>query len=253
MRVGIYVDAFNVYYGGRSLVRKAGTTRGWKWLDLGALARDLIDPGLWPNAQIASIAYCSAPRSQTGDNRGSRDQRAYFAVLEEAARLGGYGATIELGRYVHTEKSGLLLDARGGELVPWSTVGAQRLIPPWLSLRPKRHVDGADYALGDFKTFEEKGSDVNVATHLLVDVLSGNVDAAMIFSNDSDLALPIARARVLVPVGLVNPSIRPTAFHVKANRSAGVGRHWWRRLEMADLTGHQFPNPCGEVSKPLDW
>ena len=38
---------------------------------------------------------------------------------------------------------------------------------------------------------EEKGSDVNVATHLLVDVLTGAIDAAIVISNDSDLALPI--------------------------------------------------------------
>ena len=34
---------------------------------------------------------------------------------------------------------------------------------------------------------EEKGSDVNVATHLLADVFTGEVEAAMVISNDSDL------------------------------------------------------------------
>jgi hypothetical protein len=38
---------------------------------------------------------------------------------------------------------------------------------------------------------EEKGSDVNVASHLLLDVLSGTIDAAVVVSNDSDLAFPI--------------------------------------------------------------
>jgi uncharacterized LabA/DUF88 family protein len=40
---------------------------------------------------------------------------------------------------------------------------------------------------------EEKGTDVNVASHLLIDVLTGAVDAAVIVSNDSDLALGLAR------------------------------------------------------------
>jgi hypothetical protein len=38
---------------------------------------------------------------------------------------------------------------------------------------------------------EEKGSDVNVATHLLTDVCEQKIDAAVVISNDSDLALPI--------------------------------------------------------------
>ena len=33
---------------------------------------------------------------------------------------------------------------------------------------------------------EEEGSDVNVATHLLVDVFGGAVDAAVVISNDSE-------------------------------------------------------------------
>ena len=40
---------------------------------------------------------------------------------------------------------------------------------------------------------EEKGSDVNVASHLLLDVLSGSVDAAMVISNDSDRRCPFER------------------------------------------------------------
>ena len=54
-------------------------------------------------------------------------------------------------------------------------------------------------------TYEEKGSDVNVATHLLVDVLAGGFDAAVVISNDSDLRRPVQEARGRVPVGTVNP------------------------------------------------
>lgn len=38
---------------------------------------------------------------------------------------------------------------------------------------------------------EEKGSDVNLASHLLIDVLSRSVDAVVVTSHDSDVALPI--------------------------------------------------------------
>jgi hypothetical protein len=50
---------------------------------------------------------------------------------------------------------------------------------------------------------EEKGSDVNVASHLLVDVLTDVVDAAIVISNDSDLDFPVSYARTRVPVGLL--------------------------------------------------
>jgi hypothetical protein len=44
-------------------------------------------------------------------------------------------------------------------------------------------------------TWEEKGSDVNVASHLLVDVLAGDAEAAVVISNDRDLRWPVQEAR----------------------------------------------------------
>ena len=41
---------------------------------------------------------------------------------------------------------------------------------------------------------EEKGSDVNLATYLLVDAFDDDYEAAVVVSNDSDLAEPIRRA-----------------------------------------------------------
>ena len=52
---------------------------------------------------------------------------------------------------------------------------------------------------------------MNVATHLLADVFRGEVEAAIVVSNDSDLALPLTIARTLVPVGTVNPGTNPLA------------------------------------------
>ena len=68
---------------------------------------------------------------------------------------------------------------------------------------------------------EEKGSDVNVATHLLVDVFGGAVDAAVVISNDSDLKLPIDIARGVVPVGLVNPTKGYPAGALNASPAPG--------------------------------
>ena len=100
---------------------------------------------------------------------------------------------------------------------------------------------------------EEKGSDVNVATHLLKDVLTGAVDAAIVISNDSDLALPIQFARSHVPVGLINPQTKPLAGALKGDASEGAGQHWWRRLEVDALQQCQMPSRVGAITKPASW
>lgn len=101
---------------------------------------------------------------------------------------------------------------------------------------------------------EEKGSDVNVATHLLIDVLERSVNAAVIISNDSDLKKPIEVARTHVPVGLVNPTRSYPAGALNADPDAGAGGHWWYQLTPADLLGAQLPNRVGaKITKPVGW
>ena len=104
-----------------------------------------------------------------------------------------------------------------------------------------------------FSSFEEKGSDVNVATRLLVDVLSRRVDCALVLSNDGDLSLPLRIARQHVPVGLINPTKRPLSQMLKGEATEGVGRHWWQRLTADDYRRHQLPPVTGGFAKPEDW
>lgn len=101
---------------------------------------------------------------------------------------------------------------------------------------------------------EEKGSDVNVAAHLLLDVLGSNVDAAVVVSNDSDLKLAIREARDRVPVGLVNPTAGYPASSLNGQPTAGVGSHWWYQLTSADFGSHQLPAAMGsKLRRPSDW
>lgn len=100
---------------------------------------------------------------------------------------------------------------------------------------------------------EEKGSEVNVASHLLLDVLERRVDAALVISNDSDLRFPVHQARQRVPVGVVNPSANQLAGALHGTHSDGMGRHWWARLTAADLRAHQLPPAVGNYTRPPDW
>ena len=104
-----------------------------------------------------------------------------------------------------------------------------------------------------YSHYEEKGSDVNVATHLLLDVLDGHVDAVIVISNDSDLKLPIRSARQRVPVGIVNPSSGHLAGDLRGEHHDGVGGHWWYQLSAADFRACQLPTTVGSSHRPAGW
>lgn len=243
MRVGVYVDGFNLYYGGRALCGRG--TPGWRWLDIRALAEALISERLnWPDALLKRVLYCTA-RVDAKDNPSAyADQDVYLKALA-ATQSVDY---IEYGNFVARVKS-LPLARRGPDGLP-------RLVrPEW----PVMVQDGTGVPVDDARFMvsvayrEEKGSDVNVASHLLLDVLLGEVDAALVISNDSDLQFPITKARERVPVGLVNPTPHQTAGTLRADSSVGAGRHFWRKLAPNDFTYHQLPSPASGYTLPKDW
>ncbi|MCJ1673959.1 MULTISPECIES: hypothetical protein [unclassified Rathayibacter] len=100
---------------------------------------------------------------------------------------------------------------------------------------------------------EEKGSDVNVASHLLIDVLERSVDAAVVISNDSDLEFPIREARRRVPVGVVNPTPAYRAGALAGEPGEGAGGHWWYELTDHDLRSSQLPERIDRLSRPDGW
>ena len=61
---------------------------------------------------------------------------------------------------------------------------------------------------------EEKGTDVNLASYLLMDGVDGDYEQAVVISNDADLALPIGmvRDKLGFPIGIVNPNLDPKAI-----------------------------------------
>lgn len=154
------------------------------------------------------------------------------------------------GRYAPRIKTGVLVDRACSRRVP--SPGADRL-PDWLPATEIVGAGGDDELLVSISTFEEKGSDVNVASSLLIDVLDGEVDAVMVLSNDSDLEFPLAHARSRVPVATVNPSSKPVATALKGRPDCGAGRHWWRRLRAEDFRSNQLPEVVGDHRRPEGW
>jgi hypothetical protein len=79
------------------------------------------------------------------------------------------------------------------------------------------------------------------------------VDAAIVISNDSDLALPLRLARQRVSVGTINPGLTPTAARLRGKPDDGAGGHWWRKLQPSDFLSHQLPEVVGSCRCPDGW
>lgn len=241
MRVGVYIDGFNLYYGAKS---QLGSSPGWRWLDLRALSTHYAT---WSGAVIHRVVYCTARVNDPADAGMTQRQAFYLQALKDAGSVD----VIEEGYYSSWAKEAVMTAEPSGTRAPQALSDAPHLLS-WTHGLPVRRTN-TGLMLATVRKREEKGSDVNVATHLLTDVLTGDIDAAIVVSNDSDLALPVKVARDHVPVGLINPQTRPLTHALKGAPSDGVGRHWWRRLDPAHVFGSQLPATVGQISKPAGW
>jgi hypothetical protein len=97
---------------------------------------------------------------------------------------------------------------------------------------------------------EEKGSDVNLGSHLVRDAFQGRFDVAAVLSNDTDLVEPI---RIVVeelglPVRLLCPVSKPAGG--LANVASFV-----RHIRFQHLQASQFPDiiPNTSIARPPTW
>ena len=99
---------------------------------------------------------------------------------------------------------------------------------------------------------EEKGSDVNLATHLLHDAHMGRFDVAVVVSNDSDLLEPIkiVRAQLCKRVSILNP-------HPNPSRALLPHIDFIKQIRAGVLRTAQFPpaltDAHGTFTKPAVW
>ena len=204
----------NIYVDGFNVYY--GCLRGtrYKWLDLDALSRRLF-----PRDTIHRIRYFTAPVSgRSGDLQQPQRQQTYLRALETIPHV-----TIHHGRYLtHPTRMPLARPRPGGA----TTVEV-------------------------IKT-EEKGSDVNLATYLLLDAFRQDCDTAVVISNDSDLKEPVelAQSELGIAVGVVNP-------HRPDRRSRALRPTFFRQIREKDLQLCQFPatlrDSHGVIHRPAGW
>ena len=186
-----------------------------KWLNLHALCSALM-----PQNDIRAIRYFTAQVSGSPhDPDQPTRQQTYFRALRTLPQV-----SIHLGHFLTHEVS----------------------MP-----------DAADWQRGRYtprrvmKT-EEKGSDVNIATHLLIDAFDDAFDVAVIVSNDSDLKEPISvvRNRFGKTIGILNPQ-------AKVSRALQPLAHFIKPIRPGALANAQFPavmqDATGQFHKPGRW
>lgn len=215
-RVSFYIDGFNLYY---------GALRGtkYRWLDIESLCRQYVKKG----SELVAIKYFTAKVKDRPDNPGQQeDQREYLRALKTLPNV-----EIIYGRFL--------------------TRKATRL----LTQPPKRRKKG-DIGLREVWVHEEKGSDVNLASHLLLDGSRARYDLAVVISNDSDLKTPveIVRETYDAGVGIINPHSR---------RSYALSPHkipaksFYQRLQARRLVKAQLPldlqDAEGKIQCPGGW
>ncbi len=101
---------------------------------------------------------------------------------------------------------------------------------------------------------EEKGSDVNLATRLLVDGFNGDYEQAVVVSNDADFAgaMLYVRNNLGLRVTLVNPDAKTRSPTRLADAATYVKRLW-----KSHLRRRRFPDTLtddvGVITKPPGW
>jgi uncharacterized LabA/DUF88 family protein len=98
----------------------------------------------------------------------------------------------------------------------------------------------------------EKGSDVNLAVHLVNDAWLNRFDCAVIISGDSDLAESIKLVKQhhkKKVVGVISPGKR------SMSKEMMLASDFIRAITAGVLAGSQFPNhiPGTTIFKPSDW
>lgn len=235
LKFNAYVDGFNLYKGALQ------DRPDLKWLDLIAFCQSRR-----PEMKLVEVYYFTADvMARFPGDKAQNRQHAYLRVLQD------------LG--VHVVRGKFKKD------VDWLRVGSTKregLIQPTLSgnfgLTQKAISKSVSQAAPDLPRaqvwkFGEKGSDVNLASHLLRDTYKNNIEAALVISGDSDLRTPIQFA---VSHGVNVKILKPSPTHSAAGLKSVSS--YFEELHPTWLQSFQLPNNFvtqkGKVIKrPESW
>lgn len=199
---------------GFNLYYRALRETPYRWLDIGKLARLLL-----PQHRINRIRYFTAAvTNRPNDPNQAQRQQTYLRALKTVPDL-----TIHYGHFLSKTKR-----------------------------RPLANPPKSGSQIVEVLDTEEKGSDVNLASYLLLDGFDDDYEMAVVISNDSDLELPIrmSKTRLGKRVGVFDPS-RKRSFILHGAAS------WYRPLRRGPLSASQFSDTLSDINgaftKPAGW
>ena len=212
MRTYIYIDGFNFYYG-------AVKDTPYKWLNF----KKLFESLLAPVHQILSIKYFTAIVTGKIDPNQPIRQKTFIRALKKFIP--------EISVYY-------------GEFL------SHNVFKP-LAYPIDQNTFGKKIKFVNVIKTEEKGSDVNLAVHLLNDAWLDHYDCAVIISNDSDLAesLRLVKEQHKKKIGLITPG--------KTHPSRELLKYadFTKRIRKGVLGASQLPDPIPgtTIHKPKVW
>ncbi len=212
MRTYIYIDGFNFYYG-------AAKDTPYKWLNFKKLFECLLDS----SHQIISIKYFTAIVTGKIDPDQPTRQKTYLRALKKYIPE----ISVYYGKFL-----------------------SHNVFKP-LAYPINRNLFGKDIKFVNVIKTEEKGSDVNLAVHLLNDVWLDLHDCAVIVSNDSDLSesLRLVKEQHKKKIGLITPG--------KTHPSKELLKYsdFTKRVRKGVLAASQLPDPIPgtTIHKPAVW
>ncbi len=205
-----------VYVDGFNLYYRAVCNTPHKWLNLMRLCRQTLNP----EDKIERLRYFTADVSGRRDKDAPHRQQVYLRALITLP-----GVSIHKGNFLSSTK--------------WAEIAH----PPPSFVRPN------PVTVSVVKT-EEKGFDVNLASHLLNDAFNHRFDVGVVLSNDTDLVEPLrmVKEELAKPVGIICPCS-------KAARSLKKVASFVRHISPSRLAASQFANPIPgtTITKPRSW
>ena len=194
MQTRVYVDGFNLYYGALK-----GTQ--FKWLNLVELARHVLPA----DHTIDKLIYFTARVSGVVDRGAPGRQQVYMNALntlpEVEVHFGSFLAKTAWRPLINLPVANKQIGTPTPMTLPVGNhpvedsqtlpVGSYPMRDAGKKKRHKTARPLPDAVIAEVHTIEEKGSDVNLAAHLLNDAWKELFDAAVVISNDTDLVTPI--------------------------------------------------------------
>jgi hypothetical protein len=214
-KASVYIDGLNLY---RRLLEGHPDC---KWLDVEALAGKVL-----PDYEIVRVRYFTAiVKALPGaDVKSPQRQQAYLRALATRPRT-----TIHLGKF--------------------------RIDPRVMPVHPTQYDATGEPIRVRVKKTEEKGSDVALASMLLVDAMKGDSDVYAVCTNDSDLTMPLRLVRDELgrDVGLISP-MQPKRASNELKQTQPI---WHRQITPAQLASAQLPDELtdanGIIRRPAQW